>query len=187
MLKFSGKAKIKHNNKYDYSLVEYINSQTKIKIICPEHGIFEQTPAKHLFGQGCSKCSNNFKKSTLDFIEKAKEIHADKYDYSLVDYMGARNKVKIICTEHGVFEQRAYNHLKGHKCNKCATIKDDVQFLSKKPKKHTVMNMTIHRLIISEPKIKLKLFVLNMEFSSNNLVCTYLGKVVQNVQLINRH
>jgi len=53
---FISKAKEKHSNKYDYSLVDYINSTTKVKIICPEHGVFEQTPNYHLRGYGCIKC-----------------------------------------------------------------------------------------------------------------------------------
>ena len=51
------KANIVHNNKYNYSLVNYINSKSKVIIICPIHGEFEQTPRKHLIGQACSKCN----------------------------------------------------------------------------------------------------------------------------------
>ena len=47
---------IVHGDKYDYSLVEYVNSKSKIKIICKEHGIFEQIPNSHLNGNGCKKC-----------------------------------------------------------------------------------------------------------------------------------
>lgn len=46
-----------HNDKYDYSKVEYINSRTKVKIICPVHGEFEQLPSSHLQGNGCPKCA----------------------------------------------------------------------------------------------------------------------------------
>lgn len=45
-------ANIKHNNKYDYSLAEYKNNKTKIKIICPHHNIFEQRIDHHLSGSG---------------------------------------------------------------------------------------------------------------------------------------
>lgn len=54
------------------------------------------------------------------FIQKAKEIHKDKYDYSKTIYTGPKNKVIIICPEHGQFEQAPYNHLRGSGCNKCA-------------------------------------------------------------------
>ena len=53
---FIEKAHTTHNNFYNYSKVIYIASNVKIKIICPVHGEFLQTPAKHLLGQGCQKC-----------------------------------------------------------------------------------------------------------------------------------
>ena len=53
---FIGKAIKKHGNKYDYSKVEYVNSQTKVCIICPEHGEFWQTPSAHVRGNACPIC-----------------------------------------------------------------------------------------------------------------------------------
>jgi len=53
---FSKKANIVHNNKYDYSEVEYVNNRTKVSIICPDHGEFTQIPVSHLSGIGCPKC-----------------------------------------------------------------------------------------------------------------------------------
>ena len=61
---FINKASKIHNNKYDYSNIEYKNISTKIKIICPIHGEFEQSPSKHLIGQGCPKCSGKYKPTT---------------------------------------------------------------------------------------------------------------------------
>ena len=54
------------------------------------------------------------------FINRSKEVHGDKYDYSLVVYNGVHEKIKIICSEHGIFEQRASHHLEGQTCIKCA-------------------------------------------------------------------
>ena len=126
MISFSTESFIKkankiHNFEFDYSLVEYKNSYTKIKIICHNHGIFEQQPASHLRGQKCLKCVNE--KQTLNnfsFIEKAKTIHGDKYDYSLVDYKLNKIKIKIICPIHGEFEQKPSNHLFGNGCLMCS-------------------------------------------------------------------
>ena len=112
-----------HNNKYDYSLVDYKNSSTRIKIICPEHGIFKQIPNDHLNGNGCSSCKGIKKLTTKDFIKQSKEIHGDKYDYSLVNYINCRTKVKIICKEHGVFEQSTRLHLNNSGCPKCKGVK----------------------------------------------------------------
>jgi len=100
-----------HGNKYNYSLVNYINARTKVKIICPEHGVFEQRVDHHINGIGCLRCFNKHKKTTTEFIKKSKEIHGNKYNYSLVDYKNNRTKVKIICPEHGIFEQTSINHI----------------------------------------------------------------------------
>ena len=112
------KAKSVHSDKYVYDLVMYINAKTKIKIVCSEHGEFEQTPNKHLSGQGCGKCVGK-NKTTQDFINGAIKIHGNKYDYSLVDYKNNYTKVSIICEEHGLFEQEPTNHLFGQGCGKC--------------------------------------------------------------------
>lgn len=117
---FIGKAAQIHNNRYDYSKVEYVDAKTKVCIICPEHGEFWQTPDAHLRGQECPLCSHrSFKYLKDEFIEKAKLIHGDKYDYSKVEYVNAKTKVCIICPEHGKFWQTPNAHLKGHGCKKC--------------------------------------------------------------------
>ena len=118
---FIDEAKKIHN--YDYSLVEYVNNNTKVKIICPIHGIFEQTPYKHLKGQGCPYCARNKKLTVEQFIERAIETHGSKYDYSLVEYKNANTKVKIICPIHGIFEQTPRNHWEGQGCPICSIKK----------------------------------------------------------------
>jgi rubrerythrin len=118
---FIEKAKNIHGDKYDYSLVDYKNSKTKVKIICKKCGnIFEQMPDKHLKRNGCPNCSKYKKTNTAFFIEKAKNIHGDKYDYSLVDYKNSKTKVKIICKKCGnVFEQKPNVHIQGSGCPNC--------------------------------------------------------------------
>jgi very-short-patch-repair endonuclease len=119
---FIVKANIKHNNKFDYSLVEYVGSKNKIKIICKEHGEFLQLPNVHLNGFGCAKCSGTYKYTTEEFIVKANIKHNNKFDYSLVNYINSINKIKIICKEHGEFLQSANSHLDGFGCAKCSGI-----------------------------------------------------------------
>jgi hypothetical protein len=122
---FINKANIKHNNYYDYSLVNYINANTKVKIICPKHGEFEQQPNNHLFGQRCIKCMGDNVRSARKFtkeqwVEKFREIHGDRYDYSLVkvgEGAGSGFKVIIICSKHGEFLQTPNAHL--HMSNNC--------------------------------------------------------------------
>lgn len=112
----------KHKNKYNYSLVDYKNRNTKISIICPKHGLFEQFAGNHLKGCGCYDCSPSKIMTTDSFIKKSKEIHGDIYDYSKTIY-DKKNKVEIICPKHGSFFQTPNNHLRNHKCVKCTTEK----------------------------------------------------------------
>lgn len=119
---FVERSKHIHNGKYDYSLVEYINTTTPVKIICSVHGVFEQTPKNHLKGWGCKRCGSiagAHKLTTNDFIKKASEIHNNKYDYSLVEYKRSDIPVKIICPIHGVFEQTPIKHCNTLGCAKC--------------------------------------------------------------------
>ena len=122
---FIKKARVVHGDKYDYSKVEYVNNQTKVCIICKEHGEFWQRPLDHLKGHECSECGKiknveSRKKTIEKFIDEAREVHGDKYDYSNVKYENTSTKVCIICKEHGEFWQAPYTHLNGHGCPKCA-------------------------------------------------------------------
>ena len=124
---FIEKARQIHNDKYDYSKVNYVNSRTKVCIICPTHCEFWQTPHNHLKGYGCAECgkekSHLSKMTTEDFIVKSKEIHGNKYDYSKACYKTCDTKVCIICPEHGEFWQTPSNHINGSGCPKCANEK----------------------------------------------------------------
>ena len=120
------KSNLIHKNVYDYSLVDYNDCKTKIKIICNKHGIFEQTPDDHLHGHGCSICgtlkgTEKRSKSLNKFIIGANIIHKNKYDYTISQYNTARKKIKIICYKHGIFEQTPDNHLAGKGCPICRT------------------------------------------------------------------
>ena len=109
-----------HGNKYDYSSVTYTGTKNKVSIICKLHGMFEQEANHHLKGGNCKKCYiTTVTKNNELFIKESKEVHNSKYDYSLVEYQGNKSKIKIICKEHGVFEQEAKSHLQGFGCSKC--------------------------------------------------------------------
>ena len=124
---FIKKATEKYGNKYTYDKVNYINSQTKVCIICPEHGKFYVRPADYLRGYSCPKCSNikrikNLSLTQDEVIRRFHKVHDDKYDYSLVEYVNYDTKVKIICPIHGVFEMTPSNHIQGQGCPKCKGI-----------------------------------------------------------------
>ena len=116
---FQTRGKLIHQDKYDYSLVEYRSVVEKVNIICKIHGPFAQSGADHLSGHGCQKCGDVYRKSTEDFIKEAQTVHGDRYDYSLANYISNRCDIKIICKIHGLFEQRSSEHLYGSGCNKC--------------------------------------------------------------------
>lgn len=109
-----------HNQKYDYSNVNYINAYTKVKIICDKHGEFEQQPLNHLAGKGCGKCGGTKKLNIDQFLEKSNFVHNFKYDYSLVVFKNVKTKVKIKCPIHNIiFEQTPNHHMKGVGCPIC--------------------------------------------------------------------
>ena len=121
---FIRRARAVHGDKYDYSKVEYIDSQTNVCIICPEHGEFWQNPSNHCNGYGCPKCAGKGVKLTNEeFIAKAREVHGDKYDYSKVEYVNTKTPITIICPIHGEFKQTPGDHLKGHGCLRCGLNK----------------------------------------------------------------
>ena len=162
-----------HGDKYDYSLMEYKNVDTKIKIICPEHGVFEQTPHHHLNGIKCPNCSHNKKITTEEFIIKSKEIHGDRYDYSLVNYKHTKyNKIKIICPIHGIFEQAPYEHKNGSGCPICMESKGE----------RIIRNILIQKNIKYETQKKFKeckyINILSFDFYLNeyNICIEYDGE-----------
>jgi hypothetical protein len=118
---FIKKCREKHGDSYDYSIVDYINNRTNIKIICKEHGEFQQKPEKHLKCNGCPKCTGYYTLTTEEFIEKSKLVHGDLYDYSHVDYKNSNKEVSIVCKKHGEFLQKpVYHYWNKAGCPKCA-------------------------------------------------------------------
>ena len=118
-LRFIETSKKIHRDKYDYSKVEYKGANDKVCIVCPHHGEFFQRAADHIKGSGCAKCSGRIKSTTKSFVEKAKEIHGDRYNYSKVDYKNSTTPVEIFCKVHGYFSQTPKLHLRGSGCQKC--------------------------------------------------------------------
>ena len=120
---FIEKSNKKHNNKYDYSKVEYVNSQTKVCIICPEHGEFWQTPVAHVRGHGCPICSNKKRGkrtvNTENLIKKCMKVHNNKYTYENTEYINADTKICVTCSVHGDFYILPFHHLNGQGCPKC--------------------------------------------------------------------
>lgn len=109
-----------HGDRYDYSRVVYFTYHIKVVIICKAHGEFLQVPTSHQKGHGCPKCAGLYKPNTEEFKQEAREVHGDKYDYSLVEYQGRHTICIIICKIHGEFIQSPSSHLLGYGCCKCS-------------------------------------------------------------------
>ena len=124
---FIKKVENKWPNKFDFSKTNYINCRTKLILICKEHGEFEVNPLNINKKFICPKCNEiynlspyKYKYSLIDWINKFKYIHGDKYDYSLITEENYKdNKIPIICKEHGIFYQTKIDHSLGKGCKKC--------------------------------------------------------------------
>lgn len=115
---------------YDLSKAVYVNNRTKVTIICPEHGEFEKFPTQLFEGSACEKCRlENIRVEAFNkWLEDAKRIHDNKYDYSKVNYINSSTDVIIICPKHGEFSQRPSNHLYSGGCYKCGCELKGVKF-----------------------------------------------------------
>lgn len=114
-------AKLIHGEMYDYSKVVFEKSFRKVKIVCPEHGVFEQIPNKHVCGAGCPVCGVALPDmDAAEFVRRGRLVHGNIYDYSKTVYVGLKDKVCIVCPEHGSFWQVGRNHIDlGQGCPKC--------------------------------------------------------------------
>jgi hypothetical protein len=132
-----------HGDFYDYKDSVFTKSTEPIQINCPIHGPFNQIANVHYNGSGCPKCGSvsTAQKRTQDtnsFIQKAKKIYNDKYDYSKTNYEKAINLVKIVCPLHGEFQVTPHKHLGGQGCPKCSEI-------SKRKKRMTTQDSFIQK------------------------------------------
>jgi phage FluMu protein Com len=120
---FIARAREVHGYKYNYTKVAYVNSYTKVNIICNKcKNTFEQVPNKHLAGQNGCCFNTNIPMTTQMFVNRAKELHGNKYSYAELVYVNSKTPVKIICTKCGkLCMQRPLEHLKGSDCCRCYT------------------------------------------------------------------
>jgi hypothetical protein len=124
-----------NNHKYNYKLIKNIkNNNSKINIICKEHGVFTQKISNHISGRGCPLCANNIKSNESEFIFKSNIIHNNIFNYDKTIYLSCMKKVIITCPIHGDFKQRPNDHLNGCGCPFCKESKGEkniVSFLEK--------------------------------------------------------
>lgn len=123
-----------HGDEYDYSKTHYTTAKQLVIVTCRIHGDFEVVPNKHLSGDGCPRC--RYLKSAQAQIKPYALVlrdfrlqHGDTYDYSKVLYTRAKDKVEIICNEHGSFWQIPDNHQSGSGCPKCMNRHGDTNII----------------------------------------------------------
>lgn len=121
-----------HGNRYDYDESSYADVSTKMKIKCPTHGFFLQTPSGHYQGYGCEKCGRiesglAIRVTLEDFKFRSEQMHGDKYDYSNCEFDGVNDEVEIICPKHGSFYQTARDHFRGAGCQKCNSSRGETK------------------------------------------------------------
>jgi hypothetical protein len=139
-MKFKEKASNVHGKKFDYSLVDYRNNYTKVRITCNRcTGTFLQTPTRHLTGDGCPYCANR-SMNTLLFVKCAIQVHGFQFDYHKVDYKGAHTKVTLIHRKCGhQFDTKPCNHINNSSgCPKCngGVLKTGEDFIRNAKKVH---------------------------------------------------
>jgi hypothetical protein len=123
--------KIFGKNKFDYSKLYYQGAHKDVTLICKDCGNVEtKDPRSFYCGYGCLKCrpkKRNPKQVTKkQFIERAKKIHGEKYDYSKVSYVTLYNEVEIICPKHGSFYQKPTVHIHAKSnCPECNVSKGE--------------------------------------------------------------
>jgi len=125
---FIRRAKETHGDKYFYGITKYTGAFKKVNIFCRKHGkLFSLIAGDHTQGRGCPLCTKEKEKpnevqrvSIQEFITRACIKHGGKYDYSLVQFKYTKDKISIVCKEHGVFTQEVTKHLLGCGCRSCA-------------------------------------------------------------------
>lgn len=129
---FISKSQLLYPNKFEYTKTSYVNTTTPVVITCKIHGDFTQIPNYHLTGaSGCTMCGYGRKRKTFttdDFIEKAKAIHGDTYDYSITKYVNMKTSINIICKHHGVITVNPDSHARGAGCRLCADIANSEKY-----------------------------------------------------------
>lgn len=119
------KFKETHGELYQYNKFIFNGAKVKSTIVCTKHGEFLQSPQVHNSGSGCPSCGRlkgRKKKTILEFINTAEEVHGARYNYENSIYINALSNINIKCLIHGEFQQIANQHLKGSGCPKCSYI-----------------------------------------------------------------
>jgi hypothetical protein len=134
---FVKSAKERHGDRYDYSLSEYSASESKVRIVCREHGPFLQKPRSHCRGDGCPKCGGVYRPTQEEFIDRVKSVHGERYGYEETVYINNKSRITAECSDHGKFEMIASDFIRGYGCQYCSGKKyNTVSFIARARETH---------------------------------------------------
>lgn len=155
---FLQKVELIHGNRYSYDRVDVKGACINIIIGCISHGNFEQQPRMHLSGQGCPTCAREYtgicnSLKFAEFINRASEIHNNKYSYIEETYVNATTTICICCPVHKEFYQTPVSHLSGRGCSRCG-----------------LLSRAVKRTFTNEDYINKAIAVHNNKYSYENIV-----------------
>jgi very-short-patch-repair endonuclease len=132
---FIDKCELKHPNKYDYTVTKYKNRRTNIKVKCLKHDLIFNTNYNSIlyYNDACPECQKEEKvginiNTKEHFIERARSVHGDNYDYEKSEYLGLKHKVEILCKKcNSYFTQSPSVHISDRcGCPKCKNSKGEL-------------------------------------------------------------
>jgi hypothetical protein len=181
-----------HGDAYDYSMSVYTKGKDKLKIRCVKHDlIFEITPNSHVSAKGgCPVCryeksSEKNRKPKDSFVSEAVKLHGDRFDYSSVDYITSKTKVKIRCVKHNlVFEQAPDDHMRSKSsCPVClkekigASRRDTTETFVKKSKEKFGDIFDYNQVDYVTAKVKVKIRCIEHDTVFETTPDSHLSKV----------
>lgn len=165
--KYIAKALDVHSGLYDYSKTQFRTVKDKCIVTCRKHGDFTVTMDNHINNHvGCPKCSGKYNYTNEEWINQARKIHGNVYDYTKTNYISSKNNVIIICHkkddfghEHGEFVVRAGNHLSGIGCPRCSKKHkmSTEEFIEKAKKVHNHENLDYSEVVYVNNRTKVKI------------------------------
>lgn len=135
-------ARERHGDTYKYDESSFTTTKHDIRIFCEKHGWFKQNAGRHAYvGHGCEECGNgriaiSRGRTTEDFIQISKEVHGNRYEYSLLKtdpetgslIYEDNDKIRLICRDHGPFLIITNNHIHLEQgCPACEATKGEVR------------------------------------------------------------
>lgn len=125
---FVERARQIHGKKYNYARAVYVSAKEPITITCPKkgHGDWSSTPSNHLHKtnpRGCPSCGGSLPYTFDTFVNQARKVHGNSFEYPVQEFTNARTKITVICKRRGhVRQQTPDSHLSGNGCKTCANI-----------------------------------------------------------------